>query len=907
MLTCFTAFLMILTLLITTETIVLAEEMKEQMEEAVTQYQEEKRKQDVRTEQQEYIEEHQAVPTEAAEEKEPASPSDRTEEIVISQPELESDAPDVHEQLYGQPIEVYEYGKVYRTDTNTYKFIGTSDPCTYEDENGERKEIDNTLVLEPTVGLRTLFADRDAATYYTNQEGGNDVKLPAQMQEGRGLTITNQGGKTLELFPYDGIYENAAVLENAILYNEVFEHVDVQYTVKGNRIKEDIILKEPGEKNSFSYSFSNAAYDARLKNNVVVITDKHAAEAKQEVLYYLTAPGMSDRAGEVSEAVTLELREEGERYILTVTADAAWLHAAERVYPVKIDPTVNIPSGSMDVVTTSSIHGTYSSAAYGYVGYTDNRVTGVSGANIGKTRMFYKINYNFASIIPEEAVVTSATLNAYAYSAYPASTDFTSYRLTQSWNPASINWTNSVNLGREISGEHASQPGGKGWKRFDIRQSVNDWKTGLAANHGLMIMAANELNPGNAFYTPYSSTSIQPSFRPEYYPYIEVNWEYPDPVAPDYPLNDTILTLRTLIACDRSGKLQFQGVFADGIATPESTVAYGLDESSKGYIGTASAGHTKKYPDSESFESAFSANTTRYRDKLSNWQTALPFTNPDFDQLYKIEAAAVKGGNTGTVTASDQFLIYQVKQFDTLPKIAAYYGIPLSQILYDNRVQDMLVVENNTLFIRNPQKNSDKPYNPPALTDSMKAQIDAQLMGRGLHCEFGFEPVNLNTGNFYFSSTDVTIPDYNSEFAIERTYNSKGAAYISNFGRGWQFSYGQALSKAEDGTILYTREDGSVLRFTDSGNQTYECPEGYDLELTAVQIRTNTYDFGNGDETYPVYEYEIKDTEQNIRRFDCFGMLVSMNDQTGNKTTLAYDSNLKLKSVTSAADSVNLL
>lgn len=101
-------------------------------------------------------------------------------------------------------------------------------------------------------------------------------------------------------------------------------------------------------------------------------------------------------------------------------------------------------------------------------------------------------------------------------------------------------------------------------------------------------------------------------------------------------------------------------------------------------------------------------------------------------------------------------------QYDTLPKIAAYYGVPLAQIIYDNRVQDMLLVKNNTLFIRNPKKNAEKPYNPPALTDGTKEDVDSLLMGRGLHCEFGFEPINLNTGNSYLNRSDVSIPESNA-------------------------------------------------------------------------------------------------------------------------------------------------
>lgn len=70
-------------------------------------------------------------------------------------------------------------------------------------------------------------------------------------------------------------------------------------------------------------------------------------------------------------------------------------------------------------------------------------------------------------------------------------------------------------------------------------------------------------------------------------------------------------------------------------------------------------------------------------------------------------------------------------------------------------MQDALVIAGNTLFIRNPQTNV--PYSPGELTDIDKMKIDGALMGRGLHCEFGFEPVNLNIGNFYMEQEDVVL------------------------------------------------------------------------------------------------------------------------------------------------------
>ena len=67
--------------------------------------------------------------------------------------------------------------------------------------------------------------------------------LPEQMSEENGVTIEN--GKTrIGIIPVDGDYTHSVIKDNAILYNEVYEGADVQYTVLDSSIKEDIVLQQ---------------------------------------------------------------------------------------------------------------------------------------------------------------------------------------------------------------------------------------------------------------------------------------------------------------------------------------------------------------------------------------------------------------------------------------------------------------------------------------------------------------------------------------------------------------------------------------------------------------------------------------------------------------------------------------
>ena len=360
-------------------------------------------------------------------------------------------------------------------------------------------------------------------------------------------------------------------------------------------------------------------------------------------------------------------------------------------------------------------------------------------------------------------------------------------------------------------------------------------------------------------------------------------------------MNDTTIELRPLTEKTVDGMLKLDGFFADGLATSGSIVEYVLygDGEAVTEPGYTYALGEYAYPNSSDFHSTF-PNAYPYGSKDSNWQSVL-FSGLNKDVVYQLKACAYKEIDGtwvyGEIAESDTFVIYEVQQFDTLPKIAKHYGISLDTLMKDNRVQDTLVVAGNTLFIRNPQ--TSEPYNPGELSDLDKKQIDGALMGRGLHCEFGFEPINLNTGNFYMDQTDASLNDLGGQFIIGRTYNSLGASINSMFGRGWSFYYDQALSLTADGDVVYKREDGSYLTFTKNADGSYSAPVGYNLQLKKI-----AYEITLEDETkLTVYDWEITDASQKKLRFDRYGVLTSITDVDGFVTTFDYDENYNLSKI----------
>ena len=799
---------------------------------------------------------------------------------------------------YGTPIEVARNYRTYQNPDGTYTTVFTSYPNTYTDGTGE-KIIDNTLVSENNAYPQT----------YTNKQNEIQVVLPAG--ENPDNTVTVDDGETrARLCPEDGNYTMETLSENAIRYNNVYENVDVQYTVQPHGLKQDIILTAPQERTDFTYTLDREGIRAELKDNMIYIYEddsvsanaaksgrttvsennsrttvsENAAGSEEELpAMMISAPQMEDAAGITSDAITLGIEETEDSYRITISADPQWIQAQERAYPIKIDPDVTVLQTEIDQFTISSLGGADRENIYSCCGFFDG---------LGKTRTYIITTFLYQGIAggKKDIEILSANLDVYQLSE-TTGFDIRCYRLNESLYYQDITWDNSVNIDRYAAGEDISKPAGKGWHSFDVRDSVNGWFNGTYESHGLVLMASDETQPGAVFATEnYPDSAYAPS--------LTVNWQEAGDIPADYGLDDTTVNLRPMTLTTTDGKMQCYGVFADGIAKPGAVLKYELSDEKKGYNGTLLLSNRRLYPDSSAFQDIFPAGTIRYKDAQSNWQTPVPFTEFDYDTPYTVSAQAAYRDKQGSKTTSDEFLIYRVTRYDTMQKIADYYGVPLAALLFDNKAADTLLVENNTLFIRNPQKNKDTPYQPAELTDQEKSEIDSALLGRALHCEFGFEPVNLNTGNFYLAQEDFSYSDALGTFALKRSYNTRNAGRMGSFGRGFTSLFDESLGSLSDGTIIYNREDGSSLYFHPDGKGGYETPEGYQLSLTRTKTGQQRAEFSDGERTYDIYRYDITREDKSVVTFDHTGNLLQIKQQNGAVLTFDRDSGGHLVSMT---------
>ncbi|MCL2111643.1 MAG: DNRLRE domain-containing protein [Clostridiales bacterium] len=834
---------------------------------------------------------------------------------VITEPEIpeppaepdprEPELPEPYMDMEGLTLASIEdeYTLTYQDGDGGFSTWFYSERQAFEDEDGTLTLFDNTLEkASPHFAPFGLAFGRSGqplqSSHYENAEADFTAIFPEIITDTHGVSLEKDGYK-VELIPLEGDFSRSAVKENAIRYTEVLPGIDYQYTLIGDTIKEDIILNQYVGAPSFEFELKFEGLTAELIDNVVCIF----AQGEADPVFLLAVPEMVDASGEASNKIAQNLREEGGKTILTVTPDAAWLADLSRAYPVKVDPTLTINGNSLRLVLVNSYgpdetNGNVANVGTGPVGYDDGVKTDTYPWPFLQCRLYAQVSYNFSAAIPEEAEISNATFSLRQTTTH--SNGDTTFRLSavdSSWGRTTITWNNKPNSNTFIDDKTARRSAGNiTWE--NVGDIVNAWRLGHRANNGLMLRSRIENSTAQCEVFRASSDGTNP-------PTLTVDWYIPDPVPEDLDIDATTVNLRPITEKASTGLQILHGVFADGEARPASMIDYRLLPDD--IRGWTTSRFSYMFPNSSEWtgDDGLYPNGWKYENKLSNWQSDL-FHGLDLGVEYRIAAKATYPTFApfefvGTEKESDSFLVYRSENFDTLPRIAKHYGVPLKTIMADNRVQDELMVEGNTFFIRNPQ--TDAPYNYKPLSDNDKRAIDANLMGRGLHCEFNFEPINLNTGNFFMEQEDASIPEIAGDFSISRTYNNLDDNYQSVFGRRWSFGYAESLSKQEDGAIIYAASDGKKLNFTPNGAGGYTSPAGHFLNLARIPYTVLIAGEGDADdEIITLYRYEISERSGAMKKFNAWGLMTEDISPEGLVTSIAYDEEYNIKSITSPTE-----
>lgn len=225
-----------------------------------------------------------------------------------------------------------------------------------------------------------------------------------------------------------------------IRYNDFVKGADLQYIVGNSRLKENIVIKEKMAGYKFAFELQTECLELGLSEKedelefyVTEIGEDNAA--RKEVVYRMPSAYMFDGAGKRSEEVSYEIENRGAgKYLLYVTADAEWVNAGNRVFPVTIDPTVIFQNTSFFTTRTISNNEDFSTSPGStevYAGWSKE------GA---EARLLLKWNASSLNAVK----VLSAALNLYPSE---TSTEYTGYEKNfeikenaSAWNVNNVTW-----------------------------------------------------------------------------------------------------------------------------------------------------------------------------------------------------------------------------------------------------------------------------------------------------------------------------------------------------------------------------------------------------------------------------------------------------------------------------------
>lgn len=386
------------------------------------------------------------------------------------------------------------------------EWVGYSEPVHYKDKNGAYQEIDNSLVAENARIDGVDYAFRNGANLYSVWFASKSVEAGLVRIESQGKSVsfgpegTRASDATKTADASSRMLTEMTYGQSLLTYPEAFPGVDLLYEPKSLGVKEYLVLKGPEVQNDFTFNLSSSGLTAKETSGRISFLDDQGEE-----VFWVGNLFAVDNAGVSTDAVTCSLVQDGGRYQLKVTVDKAYLSAAERAYPVVVDPTVIISSSATPDSFVSSLYpnNNYYLQSYLRTGnYTD----------YGIRRTYIKFDLSgLSNIYADNVTAAWVRLEKYGGGGTP---QVAGYRVTGSWTSSTITWNNKPGYST-ATGDHsdyAYNDSGAWWRMDNCATLVRNWLRGTYSNYGLCIK--DHVEDGTVWTHFYSSDAASPH-KPE--------------------------------------------------------------------------------------------------------------------------------------------------------------------------------------------------------------------------------------------------------------------------------------------------------------------------------------------------------------------------------------------------------
>ena len=445
-----------------------------------------------------------------------------------------------------------EYSKAFQLDNGTYVAAVYAQPIHYE-VNGQWEDIDNTLQIN-TDGT------------FSNKAGMWNVQLPQQLSGSDAVTVVKNGytlsfrmaGELLqpgnleimnisqaepltasvETFSIasqiysvsaaqtvqgqiqaidisaaynEAQYKEFVAEKNAsrLLYANVYEGTDVQYDLKGNQLKESIIL------DAYRNTLRGYRYVLNVGEMIPVIQEDNSIyfydSDRENVVMVMPAPYLVDDAGVYNYDVQVNLTGTGSTYTLTYLLPQQWLAQESRAWPVILDPVITPQIDYLNIRDhTVASNGSYARDRY------------VLECGYGPSSHIHRIYLKYRDLptLPDDAVIASANIKMYKLdNTSNSSGSMQVHKVLANWETETLTWANKPGYNAVVE-DSVVIGNGSGYYTWDVTNIVQGWYANT--NTGMMFKmdTTTEEAGGSSWKQFYSCecgvTDYMPTLTMEY-------------------------------------------------------------------------------------------------------------------------------------------------------------------------------------------------------------------------------------------------------------------------------------------------------------------------------------------------------------------------------------------------------
>lgn len=273
---------------------------------------------------------------------------------------------------------------------------------------------------------------------------------------------------------------------SGITYENILPNTDIQYILRGQSLKENIIIKSPGGGYAYAFELNLEGLKPELmKDGSIELYD---INSRENVKFVIPAPYMYDANGEHSSAVAYQIEALNDGYILNVIADSQWIDDEARTFPIVIDPAIESKQSRDKIRVAYAEEGVNASSENHSQVYMDVGRYSWNDATIHKAYGYFDIQL---PQIEKGATIVAAQVNLFAneHDTVGSSTrQFNLHALTSGFNEKYIGWDNKPSYDNRILDYILYTPSkNQVWYQFDATHIVQKWYSGQATQYGFCI------------------------------------------------------------------------------------------------------------------------------------------------------------------------------------------------------------------------------------------------------------------------------------------------------------------------------------------------------------------------------------------------------------------------------------